>query len=149
MINKKFLEALYPNGVLSPVIDLVKRKRLILAFRSNCINVYHNGHSIYRIFQQEKKNRYKIEFDFNHARYTETWQEELNQLKGLGFMLLNNRETVETVEFDYYKTLESGQRKARSGNNIIYTYIPYDCGINDQFWQDSSNIFIKLVDDFF
>jgi hypothetical protein len=139
MINNEFLMDLMPGGVLSPVVELVKDKRLVLSFRCDCINVYHKSHSIYKIVQKKRPGqRYRIEFDFNHARYTESYVTDLEELKSLGFKLSNK---TDNVAFDYY---ESG--KCKSGNNKIYTYIS---SLDNQFWKNSSNILIKLVNDFF
>ena len=57
MIDDDFLEDLQSDGILSPVVDLVKEKNLILSFRDNYINVYHNSHSIYKIVQKKKIGR--------------------------------------------------------------------------------------------
>lgn len=139
MIDDDFLEDLQSDAILSPVVDLVKEKNLILSFRDNYINVYHNSHSIYKIVQKKMPGqKYRVEFDFNHARYTKSYVTDLEELKSLGFKLSNN---TDNVAFDYY---ESG--KCKSGNNKIYTYIS---DLDDQFWMNSSNILIALVNDFF
>lgn len=140
MIDDDFLKDLQSDGILSPVVDLVKEKNLILSFRGNYINVYHNSHSIYKIVQKKMPGqKYRVEFDFNHARYTKSYITYLNELKNLGFKLSNN---TDNVAFDY----RNEEKKYRSGNNKIYTYIS---DLDYQFWMNSSNILIALVNDFF
>ena len=103
MINDEFLKDLQPGEILSPVIEHVKEKRLVLAFRGEYINVYYKGHSIYKIIQK-KKYRYKIEFDFNHARYAKTWKDDLDSLMRLGFILPEKQDKKMSIHI-YIRTV--------------------------------------------
>lgn len=138
MVDQKFLNDLSNGGILSPVTESVKLSNdLMMAFRSGYINIYYRGHSLYKIAQ--KNGGYTVSFDFNHARYTENYQEKL---AGIGMTLPNKRTEPEYPR----KVKNKGKEKVISGNNTISKYIfKYDSA----FWANSLPLLKGLIDDYY
>lgn len=54
------------------------KNRLVVCFRGDRIIIYQNNHVLWEISQDG--TGYKVEFNFNHARYTEDWESVLSGL---------------------------------------------------------------------
>ena len=72
------------NGELKPLVDLVNKKEdLEMCFRGNSstesITVYYNNNQFLRIF--ESKGKIKYEYNKNHARYYESY-DEIKKING-------------------------------------------------------------------
>ncbi|RII33088.1 hypothetical protein D2A34_19875 [Clostridium chromiireducens] len=127
-INPDFANEL-KEGILEPVTQMVKNNDdLIMFFRGKYINIYYRGHSLFRIEQlgHKKNPYYKVFFNFNHARYTEDWEEVLQQLEAIGYSLNHSIQ--------------------HNKENIVSTIVK---SANIDFWNKSKIIFSKLIDDFF
>lgn len=130
VINELFEEALR-KGILEPVTQMVRDNNdLIMCFRGKYINIYYRGHSLFRIEQMGHKKHpyYKVFFNFNHARYTENWEEVLEQLEAIGYSLNHKNHDI------------------RNKENIVSAIVKLP---NRDFWNKSKIILSKLIDDYF
>jgi hypothetical protein len=127
-IDDLFLQSL-KYGELKGLMDLIRRdKTLQLCFRGSYISVYYRGDSLFKI-QQGSNNRYKIYFNFNHARYTKNFKEQLEKL--------------EKLKYVYKVSGDDEKKQRRSVTCLCSTKL---CSY--RFWDDSSKIFKLLIDDF-
>lgn len=72
-LDDSFIEQLQYDGIFKSIVDYVEdaSNRSILCIRENYINIYYKAHSLLKISQDmNDKEKFKIEFDLNHARYT-------------------------------------------------------------------------------
>lgn len=149
MINNAFLEDLSEGGILFPVTELLRSHmdELLMAFRGSYINVYYRGHSLYRIEQQ--KRAYSITFDFNHARYTEKYEDILKELMNIGMQLPAKRREI-ACDYLYIHFDKDGKEKkeTKSGNNGLAKSIVTG-EENHEFWKRSYELLKQIVDDFY
>ncbi len=121
------------SGDLQSLTQLVNDlKELELCYRGNhrIITLYYKGHVVFNVFKYKEKNRgkgkYKITFDFGHARYTENWGEYYAKLKAIGFS-------------------HSSDMQDKKRNNIKYIINDGD----DPDWAELVKTITPLIDDFF
>ena len=87
-VSKEMIDAL--NGVFKPFVDFVKKhKELALCFRGNDsaygkVIIYWNNHVVWELSIQKNKQA-KVEINANHARFMNTWADNIEVLMGLGF----------------------------------------------------------------
>lgn len=122
------------SGDLKPLADLVRRsEHLELCYRGNdkAVTVYYNSHVVFKVSKYSRgKNKYKVSFNFGHARYTEKWADQFKKLNGLGF----------------FHTLNDSRFNKQKDNKTIKCIIDT---ANSDFWRKSEEVIISLIDDFF
>lgn len=147
MIHEDFVNELQ-CGILSDIIDLVNGYQddqgqpvLYMAFRGSYINIYFHSHVVFHISRKDNGNRYRISFDFNHARFSPEYKEDLKTLQEYGWRLPAGR--TEIIKNDAIKGTKS------SGNNQISLDICRKETQTSDYLRESCQILLRLMRDFF
>ncbi len=134
-VEKEFVDEFKNENNLGKILAYVKdtSKNLILCFRGNSgqvVTVYKKNHVFWEISKLNGgKLKYRLRFNFNHARYSKNWQASLKALKFLGWEQI---------------------KKTDKNDKIDVGYLKYDFDIlEDRFLKISYNIINRLIDDYF
>ena len=129
-LDQLFIKSLL-TGELKELLAMIKQDNtLCLCFRGQYISVYYKGESLFKI--EQLKQSYKINFDFNHARYTQKADEQLKRLIELG-----------------YKKKEGKEKKGDRSRKILCKYPSPNINTTSyDFWIESSKIMKSLIEDF-
>lgn len=134
-VEKEFVDEFKNENNLGKILAYVKdtSKNLILCFRGNSgqvVTVYKKNHVFWEISKLNGgKLKYRLRFNFNHARYSKNWQASLKALKFLGWEQI---------------------KKTDKNDKIDVGYLKYDFEIlEDRFLKISYNIINRLIDDYF
>lgn len=134
-VDKKFVNDFLDKNNLGKILEYVKdeQKKLILCFRGNSgqtITIYKKNHVFWEINKLSRGNfKYRLRFNFNHARYSKGWETALKDLKDLKWEQVSN---------------------LGDENKINIGYLKYDFNvIDDNFLEKSYQIINKLIDDYF
>jgi hypothetical protein len=137
MISEKFLNDL-ESGILQPVTELVKNDpELFLAFRGGYINVYYRGHNLFKI--ETKDYGYLCMFDFDHGRYTASYESKLRELQALGMSLPKKSRDIRPPKYN------------KNGNAVWSNDISVQIGVEKPSfcWEKAKDILIPLIEDFY
>ena len=137
-ISEEFLLDFCDTGDLSCIVEYIKEHtELNFCFRGNDGNkhghivIYKNNHMVVRISKYVKKNhpKFKMDFDFNHARYSKEWKSYLKSLNEIGWCFKFADESLAEIGIGeiHYKIKDVDSDKIKQ----------------------SLDIFCKLIDDFF
>lgn len=159
-VSKEMIDAL--NGVFKPFVDFVKKhKELALCFRGNDsaygkVIIYWNNHVVWELSIQKNKQA-KVEINANHARFMNTWADNIEVLMGLGFK--PTKSDLKNKEFKELNTkgkLINRTKKKNEGGSISYYYniINFSRILNKDddvkgFVEDSYNVIKDILKDFF
>lgn len=150
-ISEEFLLDFCNNGDLSYVIDYIKEhKELNLCFRGNSGNrhgqimIYKNNHLVSRISKYIPKNKpkFKMEFNFNHARYCKDWEKYLVELNKLGWCSKSFDQSMQEFDIGYihYAIDDVDNYKIKRSLDIFCEIIEdfFDLGLDYDYFKDSS-----------
>lgn len=139
-VDLKFLEDL-KFGKLKYFLESVKKHpELELCFRGNrgkgkqAVTIYRDNHIVWDIETSDFRN-YAVKINFNHARYTEKWDELRSGLQQLGFY----------IEDIVCKSQGDGKTPAY---DIAYPVISLS-DYTKEFVEDSYQLLKKAFDDYF
>jgi len=138
------------------------KDRLVVCFRGNKIIIYKNNHVLWDISKDSESEGYKVEFNFNHARYREDWAEILKGLcsENIGYKVnVSDAEKKKQVDATGLKPQFRKKENVVTGGDIgtiqcvkysfsrefvDYTYNVLDKLINS-FMGDSTDYFRKRI----
>lgn len=134
-VKEDFVNDFLDKANLGKVLNYVKdeQKKLILCFRGNSgqiVTIYKKNHVFWEINKLSRGTfKYRLRFNFNHARYSRDWQDALKALLDLNWEKVSN---------------------LNDENKINIGYLKYDFNvIEDTFLEESYKIINKLIDDYF
>ena len=92
MISNEFIKEL-KEGILKDLTDNVcKDKELLMCFRGYdaSINIYYLGMNLVKIDKiSDYNHKYKVQFCFNYAKFSDDWETKLEKYRGMSFYLNN------------------------------------------------------------
>jgi len=170
-VDSKFLDDFCKdNGRLHQFLVKVKKinsfadikDRLVVCFRGSNIIIYKNNHVLWNISKDSETDDYKVEFNFNHARYREDWENILSGLcsEDIGYKVnVSGAEKKKQIDKSGLKPKYREKEKVVTGGDIgtiqcikhsyskefvDYTYDVLDKLINS-FMIDSTDYFRKRI----
>lgn len=135
--------------------DKHKKLAILLRGNNNKIIVYKDNHKIWELSTSKvSKNviKFKVSFDFNHARYSKDWPDKLDILldhsdKGLGFDLPKHTKTQDLI--DGGPVLVTKNKKGNVIGGEIGTISCTRESFDGEFVKKSYSIISGFIDDFF
>jgi hypothetical protein len=161
VIRDDFLNQ-FINGPLKLLISVIANEcsGLALCFRKeykknreyDYVSIYYKGHQLFKVTNQV--NQIKAEFNFNHAKFSDDWEDMLERLCGMGFFLNipkselkpdDGRSLVEILRSRKFGTQKPEPKSGTSELRLVIDKKNADCSIA---WHDAIKDIKKLMCDF-
>ena len=157
-ITTNLLKEFQEGGAFYEFTEFVKENKetkLALCFRGNGtpenVCIYLNNHIVWKLYK-DINNKYVVGISFNHARYSENWEDMIKRLKSKKFNFkkykkdrLNGLKEEDSDNYVIEKKDKNGKKTYGVGDLYSFSDKPF----SKEFVCESFEIIKKYINDFF